>query len=247
MEATQPDATPREPVADRAHDGALIAAAFSQIAERGWLRLSIPQAARVAEVPLEVARRRLPGRCALLLRFGEVADAHALAGAATDGAPRDRLFDLVMRRIDFFQAHRDGVVALLHALPTDPLAAAMLGAASLRSMRWLLEAAGIDAGGATGAVRAAGLLAVWGWTLRAWERDASEDLSATMAALDVALARAERAAGWLAARGGAAPDAEMPPVEGDFSMPPADAPPPETPPPPQTLPPPQQQGSDHGD
>jgi len=182
-------------------DAALVAAGFADIAAHGWQRLNLVRAAREAGVAPEVARRRIAGRCALLLRFGTLADAHALAAAAPEGPVRDRLFDILMRRIDFLQTHRDGVVALLRALPADPMAAALLSAASLRSMAWLLEAAGIGARSPAGALRAAGLMAVWGWTVRAWERDASEDLSATMAALDHALGRAERAAGWLSARG----------------------------------------------
>jgi hypothetical protein len=186
-------------------DAALVAAGFADIAAHGWRGLNLVRAAREAGVAPEVARRRLPGRCALLLRFGALADAHALAAAPPEGPVRDRLFDILMRRIDFLQTHRDGVVALLRALPADPLAASLLSAASLRSMAWLLEGAGIGARSPAGSLRAAGLLAVWGWTVRAWERDASEDLSATMAALDHALGRAERAAGWLQARGRAAP------------------------------------------
>jgi hypothetical protein len=181
-------------------DAALVAACFEQIAARGWTRLSIPRAARDAAIPLDIARRRIPDRCALLLRFGALADAHALKDAPAEGEPRDRLFDLTMRRVDFLQSHRAGVAALLQAAPFDPLAAPLLAAATLRSMGWLLSAAGTDAGGGRGCLRAAGMAAVWGWTVRAWRRDTSEDLAATMAALDAALRRAERADGWLAGR-----------------------------------------------
>ena len=41
-------------------------------------------------------------------------------------------------------------------------------------------------------------MAVWTWTLRTFVRDESEDLSATMAALDTTLGRAHRMATWLA-------------------------------------------------
>ena len=181
-------------------DAALVAACFEEIAARGWQRLSIPAAARAAGLPLDIARRRLPDRCALLLRFGALADSSALKDAPAEGSARDRLFDLVMRRIDFLQAHRAGVIALLRAMPFDPLAATLLAGASLRSMAWLLEAAGCGGTGPRGTLRAAGLLAVWGYTVQAWQRDDSADLSATMAALDRALTRAEQAQGWLSPR-----------------------------------------------
>lgn len=186
-------------------DAALIAACFEQIEARGWTRLSIAAAAHDAGIPIATARRLVPDRLALLRRFGALADDFALRDAPPEGPPRDRLFDLVMRRIDFLQAHRAGVIALLRAAPFDPPAALLLAASSLRSMTWLLESAGIAAAGPQGALRAVGLLAVWGWTVRAWERDTSEDMAATMAALDTALGRAEQAAGWLASRARAEP------------------------------------------
>ena len=58
-------------------------------------------------------------------------------------------------------------------------------------MSWMLEAAGIDASGLKGALKAKGLALVWLATLRAFLADDGEDLGATMAALDKALKRAE--------------------------------------------------------
>jgi ubiquinone biosynthesis protein COQ9 len=196
-------------------DAALVAACFEEIAARGWARFSIPAAARAADLPIDAARRRIPDRCALLRRFGAMADAFALKDAPAEGLPRDRLFDLVMRRIDFLQGHRAGVIALLRAVPFDPLAGALLAGASLRSMAWLLEASGC--GGGPVPLRAAGLLAVWGYTVQAWQKDDSPDLSATMAALDRALSRAEQAAGWLSPRRAADPVAAEPTPEMPFT------------------------------
>jgi AcrR family transcriptional regulator len=185
---------------DDAFDRALIAAGFAQAAELGWRRVTIPGAARAAGLPLARARARFPSRAAMLLRFGRIADQAALAELATDGTVRDRLFDLIMRRIDVLQAHRAGVLALLRALPCEPPTAVLLACATRRSLRWLGQAAGVELRGLRGELTLRGLVAVWLWTLRAWERDESADLSATMAALDQALARAEQAARWLHAR-----------------------------------------------
>ena len=181
-------------------DQALITSAFNLAAERGWHRFSIAQAARHAGLPLDRARRRFPGRGVLLMRFGRLADAAALTGIGDEGSRRDRLFDILMRRIDVLQKHRAGVLALMRGVPRDPPLALLLAAANIRSMGWMLEGAGIPTSGPIGALRARGLLGVWLWTLRAWQRDASDDLSATMAALDQALSRAEAIQGWLCAR-----------------------------------------------
>jgi ubiquinone biosynthesis protein COQ9 len=182
-------------------DHALMTAAFALAGEEGWHRLSIAAAARRAGLPLDRARRRFPGRVALLVRLGRAADAAALADMPAEGSVRDRLFHLLMRRLDILGAHRGGVLALLRALPFDPPLALFLAAATRRSMGWMLEAAGVPATGPRGMLRVKGLVAVWLWTLRAWRTDESDDLSATMAALDTALARAERAASWLAGAG----------------------------------------------
>jgi ubiquinone biosynthesis protein COQ9 len=178
-------------------DSALIREAFAQAAARGWRSVSVAAAARAAGLPLTQARARFPSRSAILLRFGVLADKMALADVTPEAPARETLFDLLMRRFDALQAHRPGIVALLHALPADPPAALLLTLATLRSMRWMLDAAGVPTGGPLGALRVQALLGVWLYALRAWEKDESADLSATMAALDRALDRAERLADWV--------------------------------------------------
>ena len=61
----------------------------------------------------------------------------------------------------------------------------------------MLQAAGGSTAGIRGELRVRGLIAVWLWAMRAFERDESEDLSATMAALDTALGRAHQMATWI--------------------------------------------------
>jgi ubiquinone biosynthesis protein COQ9 len=194
---------------DAEFDRALIAAAFQMAAETGWRSVGIVAAARAAGLQLARARERFPNRAAIMVRFGRLADQSALAEAPSDGPVRDRLFDLLMRRIDALQAHRAGVLALLRVLPAEPPTALLLTLATRRSMRWMLEAAGIPTRGIGGELRVKGLLAVWLWTVRAWRSDDSEDLSVTMAALDMALRRAGQAAEWLGWRA-REPDAASP-------------------------------------
>jgi hypothetical protein len=179
---------------DAEFDAALVAAAFSIGAGRGWRFVSAAAAARDGGLELGRARARFVGPGAVLRRFGELADEHALTGALTEGPVKDRLFDILLRRVDFLQMHRAGVVALLRGLPLDAPLAAWLERENRRSMGWMLEGAGVSATGLRGELRKRGLMAVWAWGIRAWLRDESEDLSATMAAFDVALARAEQVA-----------------------------------------------------
>jgi AcrR family transcriptional regulator len=175
-------------------DAALVKSAFALGGEKGWRNVSAAGAARDAGLDMATARTRFPGHGAILKRFGTLADAQALAGALTEGSVKDRLFDILLRRFDFFQAHRAGVIALLRGLPLDPALAAWLAREDLRSMGWILEAAGVSATGRRGEIRKRGLAVIWAWGLRAWLGDDSEDLSATMAAVDVALVRADQIA-----------------------------------------------------
>ena len=174
-------------------DRAVVSAVFGQAGLRGWRDVSLVEAARDAGLDLGRVRARFPTLGTVLLRFGVLADQAALAGAATVGTPRERLFDIVMNRFEALQAHRAGVTALLAALPTDPATGLLLYGATLSSMRWLLETAGVPASGLSGQLRVHGLLALWLYALRTWERDESLDLSATMAAVDKGLDRAMQA------------------------------------------------------
>jgi len=217
---------------DAEFDRVLLGAAFALAGERGWSRVNVAEAAQRAELSLAQARERFPGRAAILWRFGRMADRAALADPPREGSIRDRLFYLLMQRLDVLQAHRAGVLALLRVLPSQPETALLLGCGTHRSMRWMLEAAGVSTGGLRGRLRIRGLVGIWLWTVRAWQADETADLSKTMSALDAALQRAERLAGWLGAGEGAG---SMPTAAAE-EIPPGEPPVPEAPPPPETPP-----------
>lgn len=204
-------------MSDTDFDSALITAFFQLAGEHGWRRANVAAAARAAGLSVAEARGRFPGRAAVLVSLGRMADQAALAAAAGEGSVRDRLFDLLMSRFEALQMHRAGVLALLHALPREPGTALLLACATRRSMRWMLQAADVPATGVLGALRVRGLMAIWLWALRAWERDESADLSGTMAALDMALARGEQAAGWLSGGRQRSDDTERPTPEGSVT------------------------------
>jgi AcrR family transcriptional regulator len=225
---------------DTEFDSALIAAAFRIAAEDGWPKATAAAAARAAGLSLQEARARFPSRASILLRFGRLADQTALQDAPSEGSVRDKLFDLLMRRFDAFQAHRAGVKAILRSLPVDPPLALLVACATRASMRWMLQAAGVEATGLKGAIQARGLFGVWLLAVRAWEKDDSEDLSGTMAAVDSGLQRAESLAAWLNVRSPAPPPppvnfgageidpSGLPPDDEPFDTPPEPEPPPST-------------------
>ncbi|WP_419898159.1 TetR family transcriptional regulator [Roseomonas sp. USHLN139] len=180
-------------------DTALMDALWSLVAERGWQSTTLPALAERAGLDLPTLRGAVPTKFALLCRHARLVDQAVLADAGLNpgGSPRDRLFDSLMRRIDALQPHRAGLVRFGRELRHDPLLSLALAPVLGASMAWMLEGARIESCGLLGTLRVKGLSAVWIATLRAWEKDDSIDLGQTMAALDRALDKAERAARWL--------------------------------------------------
>jgi AcrR family transcriptional regulator len=176
----------------------IIDAAFARIATDGWRRLSLAAVAAEAGLPILRVYRSFASKQAILCGFFRRVDEAVLAeppAAEQDERPRDRAFDLLMRRFDALRPYRPALDVLRRELAGDPVAALCGGAALLRSMRWMLEAADIATGGLRGAVAVKLTAAAYLSTVRVWQRDDSPDLTQTMAALDARLRRIER---WLA-------------------------------------------------
>jgi AcrR family transcriptional regulator len=177
-------------------DESLIAALWRVIAAHGWPGLTMRRLASEAGVEAASLRERFPTRLDLLLLHGRVMDQAVMAGTipGQGGSARDRIFDVLMRRLDAMQPHREGILRLFEDMRRDPALALALAPHIGVAMRWMLEAAEVEAKSCEARLLALGLTGVWLATIRAWARDDSPDMGATMAALDSALDRAERIA-----------------------------------------------------
>jgi AcrR family transcriptional regulator len=183
---------PADPV-DRMLDAALALAA-----ERDWAGIGLAEVAQKAGLPLGEAYAASRSKLDLLAALNRRLDQAALANPPeAEGLPRERLFDLLMRRFDAIQPHRPALRSMLRGTLGDPTA--LLAALPLlRAMAWMLEAAGIGAAGWRGALRVHVLTGVYLSVLRVFLADESPDLAATMAALDRRLRAVE---GWLGGAG----------------------------------------------
>jgi hypothetical protein len=94
-----------------------------------------------------------------------------------------------MRRLDALAPYKLGLEGIAEWLGRSPLSAASVNRLEVNSMRFMLEAAGIESEGALGAVKIQGLVLLWGRVLRNWFRDDDPNLAATMALLDKELTR----------------------------------------------------------
>jgi len=171
-------------------------AAALRLAERiGWRHTSLADIADEAGLSLAELYGEFPSKGAILSGFIRQIDAAVLAeddGGVSEEAARDRLFDILMRRLDALNPHRAAIANILCDSACDPCAIVFGGCRARRSMAWMLEAAGISSSGLKGCLRVEGLTAIWAVTVRTWLRDDSEDMAKTMAVLDRQLRRVDR-------------------------------------------------------
>ena len=182
----------------------ILAAAMEVAVRIGWRRAALADIAAAAGVTLGELHAHFPDKAAMLRGIVEFADRKVLAGAPEpdpESSARDRLFDVLMRRFDALKPYREGLAAVAREGGGVGVGDAICGAQRmLRSLAWMLEAAGIGTGGWAGACRVKGLAVVYAATFATWLRDETEDMSKTMAALDKNLGRAERFANTFAFR-----------------------------------------------
>jgi ubiquinone biosynthesis protein COQ9 len=185
----RPKPSPADPKA------ALRETLLRMVAAGGWRDLSYADIAKDAGLSLAAAYEAYPSKAAILTGIGRDIDARLFASLdedPLDGSPKDRLFDLLMRRFDALNDHREAYAALAWQLPRTPVEAGCLALQLRRSLANMLEAAGLSASGLRGAFRIEGLGALYACAMRVWLKDETADLSKTMAELDKRLGQVER-------------------------------------------------------
>ena len=161
-------------VLDRAADAAL-----SLAADRAWPEVTLRDIARRADLPFAELYAEAASKAAVLDHLARRFDLRALeAGAELDSDVHDRLFDVVMARVEAMEPHRAALIAVARA--EDP---SLLALRFPRTARALLEGGGVDTQGWRGAARVAAMTAVWARVLQVW-RDDEGALNRTMAEID---------------------------------------------------------------
>jgi AcrR family transcriptional regulator len=173
----------------------IIDALLALLAEKPFAAIGLADVAEAAAVPVTVLRENFNGKLAILAAFARRTDLAVLAGGEPDMSvgPRDRLFEAEMRRFDALRPYKHALHGLARSARRDPGLACALHALAMRSQKWTLVAAGIHHGGFAGRIALEGAILVHLETMRAWFDDDDEDSARTMAALDRALRRGERA------------------------------------------------------
>ena len=150
----------------------IIDAALARIPIEGWRQLSLAAIAAAAGLPILRVYRNFHSKQAILCAFLRRIDEAVLAEPPPpeEGErPRDRLFDLLMRRFDALRPYKAAIEVLRRDLPWDPAGSAdHAGASLLRSMRWMHEAADIATGGIAAVLRSQLTIAAYLAALRVW-------------------------------------------------------------------------------
>lgn len=164
------------------------------LAERSPGKISLAEIAGEAGVSLGALRGAFAGKLEILAAFSQRIDRSVLDGGPGEGdTPRDRVFDVIMRRFDALAPYKDAIRNVARAARCDLCLAAFLDRNATRSMKWMLVAARADRSGLLGAIAVKGLVLVSAETLRVWLDDDDPGLARTMAALDRGLDRGARA------------------------------------------------------
>ena len=174
---------------------AIIDATMKLAAERPWREITLADIADAAGLTLAELRAHVSCKGDVLRALADRADTalrESVEKEPLDGEARDRLFEAIMRRLEFLAPWR----AAIRNLMSEPAAATCECPPVLEryflSQRWILAAADLEAPGMEGAARTLGLGMIYARTLRTWVEDDDPGLSRTMARLDRDLDRACR-------------------------------------------------------
>jgi AcrR family transcriptional regulator len=177
----------------------IVEAFLALLTEQPFEKVDLRALAQRAEISLADLRREFNSLFDVLAAFVRSADEKLLAEGfdpELSGTPaRERLFEVLMQRIELLKPHRAAMRSIARSARSNPPFALALNSLALRSAQWMLAASEIDSGGLQGCVRAQGLVLVMARTYRVWLDDEDPGLARTMAALDRELANGERALG----------------------------------------------------
>jgi AcrR family transcriptional regulator len=191
-QAASQEGTSGKPARER-----IIEAFLQKLAEQPFERIGLAELAASAGVPLAGLRSEFASPLAILAAYTKAVDRTVLERIDADmeeESPRERLFDVLMTRLEVLEPHKEAVRSLLRSVRRDPPLALALNGLALGSQAWMLAAAGISAAGGRGLLRAQGLALLFASVLRTWVDDDDPGRARTMAALDRALSRGQQCA-----------------------------------------------------
>jgi len=175
----------------------ICAAALRLTASHGWSPLTLEHIAKTAKIPVAQVKKLCADKNALLSLLVRYIDDNVKAAVGKPdmrATSHDRLFEVMMARLDILQTHRKTILDIIAETKRDPSLARILLPAQHQAMQNMLALAGLKEEGIKQFFATTGLLTIYVGVLCQWERDETKDMSKTMATLDRYLRRAEKAA-----------------------------------------------------
>ena len=125
-----------------------IDALMALLAEHRFEEIGLAEVAGRAGLKLSELRGEFGSTLAIVAAHMKDIDRAVLAGDGADMAEepaRERLFDVLMRRLEALAPYKEAVHSLMRSARRNPGLALALNAMAVRSQQWMLEAAGIGA------------------------------------------------------------------------------------------------------
>ncbi|MGU3536512.1 TetR/AcrR family transcriptional regulator [Methylobacterium sp. A54F] len=191
---TASGASPKAPPKTSPREAA-VEALMRLAAEQPWNDIEIGDIAREADLSLAELRDLFPSKGAVLGGLSRIIDRKVLEGDGSDLAEeptRERLFDVLMRRLDAMTPYKPALRRISFALRGDPLSVLALNGVALNSHRYMLAAAGIDTEGPLGRLKLQGVVIAFARVVDTWLEDDDPSLARTMARLDKEIRKGER-------------------------------------------------------
>lgn len=174
---------------------AAVEALMRLAAEQPWNDIEVGDIAREAGFSLAELRDLFPSKGAVLGGLARMIDRKVLEEDGSDLAEeptRERLFDVLMRRLDAMTPYKTALRRIAYAMRGDPLAMLALNGVALNSHRYMLAAAGIDTEGPLGRLKLQGVVIAFARVVETWLHDDDPALARTMARLDKEIRGGER-------------------------------------------------------
>ena len=168
----------------------IVNAALRLAATGSWTDIRMSDIAAEAGMGLADLAGIIGGKADILRLYGRQVDAKMLRSLDDEpvtGSPHDRVFDIIMRRLELMDADKAAIRSIVAAPASSAAGYLTLAGSLLQSQDWILSAAGIEDSGLRGAMKTSGLAYVYVKALRTWANDDDPGLARTMAQLDRSL------------------------------------------------------------
>jgi AcrR family transcriptional regulator len=170
-------------------------AAFALAEGMAWHEISMGAIARQAGISLPLLMRHAASKSIIFGDFARDIDEAMLLvfeRYPAEGEPHDRLFDVILKRLEIMQPYRHVIASVMRRPRVDGVEAMRLLQSLSDSIGWMISAARVEQEPAWQSLGRLGLMRGYLRVLSIWAKEDDPGLTRTMAGLDRALRDVER-------------------------------------------------------